>query len=137
LTTYWDSSAVVNATVSPSVMARLNTGRHFTRLHTLSEVFAVLTGRGIPLAGAPARFKLTQNDCARWLRTFMTNVELLELNKAEILDALDRAQARGIQGNHVYDYVHALACDQAKADELVTRNASDFVGLAKARIVRP
>ena len=57
---YWDTSAAINAIVSKQVWDRLNTDEHFTRLHLFSEVFATMTGRGIPVkdaAGNPARLR--------------------------------------------------------------------------------
>jgi hypothetical protein len=121
------------------VLARVNTGVHWTRLHTFSEVFHHLTGRGINIVkgGAISRFKPTQNDCAAFLRKWARNVRVIELDKEELLDALDKAQARSILGRGVFDYLHGLAADKAKANQLLTREAADFAGLTNAAIVHP
>jgi predicted nucleic acid-binding protein len=131
LKSYWDTSAVINAAISADVFARLSTGEHVTRLHTFAEFFATLTGRGtpIPVEGQTARFKLSGNECATWLRQFAAKVTIVELDQAEVLDALTKAQRRNVQGGRVYDYLHATACRKAKADELLTRNTDDFQGL--------
>ncbi len=58
-----------------------------------------------------------------------TEVAVIELDKTETLDALDKTRSRGIQGARVYDYLHALASEKARAEELLTRNPDDFQGL--------
>lgn len=41
---YWDSSALVQATIDPVLRTRLREEKGFTRTHALSETFAALTG---------------------------------------------------------------------------------------------
>jgi hypothetical protein len=132
LKTYWDTSAVINAFLSLEVFARLNIGEHCTRLHTLAEFFSTMTGRGVPVMdnGRISRAKMSPNDCASWLREFADKVQFEELSRNDILDALDKAQARNVQGGHIYDYLHALTSKKAKSDGLLTRNSADFKGLA-------
>ena len=110
--TYWDTSAAINAAVSPEVNARLNSGEHVTRLHLLGEFFATMTGRGVEIIGQdglPERMVFSPEDCS-----------------ACLLDALDKAQARGVVGPQVYDYWHVLVCAKAKADLVLSRNTDDF-----------
>lgn len=53
----------------------------------------------------------------------------------EVLLALKQAGKLGVRGGRVHDYVHALAADKSGADELLTLDANDFVGLTvKAKI---
>jgi hypothetical protein len=133
LLTYRDTSAVINAAVSLKVFARLDQGRHVTRLHTLGEFFATMTGRGVSAAdqaGNLARIAFSPADCATWLREFSRKVTFEELDSSEVLNALDETQQLGIQGARIYDYWHALASKKAKADEIITRNMGHFVGLA-------
>jgi hypothetical protein len=131
--TYWDTSAVINAAISREVMERLDKGEHVTRLHTLFEFFAQMTGRGVKYrdkaTGEETLLCFRPNECAAWLRDFAGRVEFEDLSKAEVLEALDEAQSRNVQGGHVYDYGHALASAKAKADQLLTRNTDDFKGL--------
>ena len=63
---YWDTSALINALVSAEVRARLDSGKHHTRSHTLCEFFAIITGRGIMAedAGVKLRIKLSAEDAA-------------------------------------------------------------------------
>jgi hypothetical protein len=71
--TYWDTSAIINAAISPDVYDRLNQGKHVTRLHSLAEFFATITGRGVEIKdpfGGKDRLVLTPQECAEWLSVF-------------------------------------------------------------------
>lgn len=131
--TYWDTSAAINAAISPEVFRRLESGEHVARLHLLAEFFATMTGRGIEIideAGNSDRMVFSQDACAAWLKTFAAKVKFLELTQEEALKALDKARSRGVQGARVYDYWHALVSEKAEADELITRNTRHFQDLA-------
>ncbi len=131
--TYWDTSAAINAAVSPKVFARLDSGEHFTRLHLFAEFFSTMTGRGVEILdkdGNPDRMVFTQNDCLAWLRKFAAKVQFVELTSEEALTALDKAQGLGVQGPAIYDYFHAEVSAKAKVDQLLTRNIRHFAGLA-------
>lgn len=132
--TYWDTSAAVNAALSPEVFRRLENGEHVARLHLLAEFFATMTGRGVEItdeAGNIDRMVFTQNECAAWLRKFAGRLKFEELTKDEALNSLDKAQRLGVQGARVYDYWHALVSNKAKSDEIITRNMRHFQGLAE------
>jgi hypothetical protein len=141
LSTFWDTSAVINAFVSAKVSARLDRGEHYIRQHLLSEFFATMTGRGIAVKdadGNPARLILSPKDAAIWLRKFCGRVKIIELDIAEILDALDEAQKKNVPGSKVYDFMHAMAAEKIDRVTLLTRNAKDFAGLTvKANIEWP
>jgi len=131
--TYWDTSAAINAALSPEVFRRLDSGEHVARLHLLAEFFATMTGRGVEItdeAGTTDRMVFSQNECAAWLRTFAGRLEFEELSKDEALNGLDKAQRLGVQGARVYDYWHALVSSKTKSNELITRNTRHFQGLA-------
>ena len=83
------------------------------------------------------RLVLTPQDAAVWLRSFRAKVKLIELEDAQVLDALDKAHLRNIQGGRVYDYVHALAAEKVQADTLLTRNTTDFSGLTQIAVQWP
>src|SRR5262249_3398471 len=112
---------------------RLNQGQHVTRLHTLAEFFSRTTGRGIPYVdeetGEQVFFHYSPKEAAEWLRLFAERIDFVELDKKELLEGLDKAQAKSIQGGHIYDYWHALVATKAKADVLLTRNTTDFEDL--------
>jgi hypothetical protein len=141
LRTYWDTSAAINAFVSAKVSTRLDSGEHYIRVHLLSEFFATMTGRGIPVKdadGNPAKLMLSPNDAATWLRKFCARVKVVDLDIEETLKALDEAQKKNVQGGKVYDFIHAVAADKIDSEKLLTRNAKDFVGLTeKARAEWP
>ena len=133
MTSYWDTSAAINALVSPEVFARLKTGRHLSRLHMLAEFFSTMTERGIKIvdaAGNEQRLVLSQRDCALWLQTFSRHLFFDELDQLEALTSLDKAESLGVRGPHIYDYWHALVANNNDA-EVLTRNTGDFAGLAK------
>ena len=137
--TYWDTSAAINAAISPEVFQRLSTGEHVASLHLLAEFFATMTGRGVEILddnGNADRMVFTQKDCVAWLRGFAERVQFEELTKDEALAGLDKAQSLSVQGARVYDYWHALVSAKAKSDELVTRNTRHFQGLV-ANVVWP
>jgi predicted nucleic acid-binding protein len=132
--TYWDTSAAINAAVSPQVLRRLRTGDHTARLHLLAEFFATMTGRGVQItdeAGKTKRVRFSQMECADWLKAFARKVQFEELTKDEALEALEKTQSVGVQGGRIYDYWHALVAEKVNADELITRNTRDFQDLAK------
>lgn len=134
MSTYWDTSAAINAAISLEVFHRLDRGKHVARLHLLAEFFATMTGRGVEItdeAGNIDRTVFTQIECAQWLRRFAAKLEFEELTKEEALDGLEKAKTLGVQGARVYDYWHALVADKAKSAELLTRNTRHFQGLAK------
>jgi hypothetical protein len=138
---FWDTSAAINAAISPTAAKRLDSGDHCARVHLFSEFFSTMTGRGIPSVdanGQPVRVVFDADEAAKWLRTFADRVTLIELDGRETLDGLDAAQARNVQGARVYDYAHALAAIKADADVVLTRNEKHFEGLTgMARIEWP
>lgn len=129
MTYFWDTSAMINAAVSETVQARLDTGDHFSRVHAFSEFFAIMTGRGIDIGG-DSRVVWSREDTIEWLRHFAARIRFEEFAVSEFLEGL--RQNRGIQGAHVYDFGHALAAIRANADVVLTRNPADFVGLVGA-----
>jgi hypothetical protein len=81
--TYWDTSAAVNAAISPEVFRRLDAGEHVARLHLLAEFFATMTGRGVEITdddGNVERLAFTQKECAAWLKNFAQRVKFEELS---------------------------------------------------------
>lgn len=129
---YWDTSAIINASVLKKVWNRLENGEHFTRCHSFSEFFAIMTGRGIGITnaqGGSARVVMTAKDAASWLRKFSGKVQIVDLQLQEMLSGFDNASAKGVQGGHVYDYGHLLAAERISSDSLLTRNPADFTSL--------
>src|SRR5438046_5154848 len=125
---FWDTSAAINAAVSPTGSCRLKADGHVARLHLFLEFFSTMTGRGVPgkdANGNPVVLTFDANDAARWLRDFAAKVQLVDLDGAETLAELDKAQARNVQGARVYDYAHALVEINSGAEVVLPRNRKD------------
>ena len=45
---FWDTSAAINAAVSPTIYDRLKVDDHVARLHLFLEFFSTMTGRRVP-----------------------------------------------------------------------------------------
>jgi hypothetical protein len=103
----------------PALEAQLLAQGGYTRAHTLTEMFSALSGGNF-------RIRVPANDAARMVRAVDGHLQFVNLTEDEILDALDKAQARGVRGGRVHDYMHALAASKAKADALLTADANDF-----------
>lgn len=129
--TYWDTSALINAAISGTVLQRLNLGDHTTRTHALAEFYGILTGRGIRWErdGQAYELRLTGEQAAQWLQDNLVTFQYTDLTASEVLVTLARAQSRNVTGARVHDYLHAVAAQKAGADELLTRNQDDFRGL--------
>jgi hypothetical protein len=119
---YWDSSALIEMMSDPVLEAKFLAQGGFTRTHTLTEMFSALSGGNFHI-------RVPANDAARMVRAAAGHLQFINLSENEILDALDKAQARGVRGGRVHDYMHALAAHKAKADALLTADLNDFNGL--------
>jgi len=121
--TYWDSSAIIAALHHPAVRRQLGAAaRNFTRPHALAECFSTLTG------GRMGR-KYRPDDAAAMLEDWAESLSWVELDHEETLEALGLAQARGITGGRVHDWLHAVAAKKAGVTRIKTCNLSDFRGL--------
>lgn len=115
---YWDSSALVEAHVDEDIYARLKQERAFTRTHALSEVFSTLSGN--------PEFRASANQAAAAIKGMAQYLDFVDLPAAEIIEALGKAQACGVRGGRVHDYIHALAASKAGAKTLLTLDRNDF-----------
>ena len=132
MTTFWDTSAVINALVSPEVYDRLKTGRQAARPHMLAEFFSIMTGRGIKTIDSQQQeiqTVMSADDAVKWLKEFSSRFKWVDLEGPETLQLLSRAQSLGVQGGRVYDYLHAEAAKKAGAEQLLTRNTKHFQDL--------
>jgi PIN domain len=119
---YWDSSALLETLSDRALEARLAKEGGITRTHALSEVFSALTGGNLGI-------RQRANDAAKTVRAMAGKLQFLNLTDQEVLHALDHAQARGVRGGRVHDYMHALAAHKAKVNALLTADLNDFQGL--------
>lgn len=119
---YWDSSALVDALHENSVETMVREKDQWTRPHTLAEVFSTLTGGRLG-------YRYLPNDAAAMIETLTTGMNFVELDKKETLSALEKAEAAGVRGGRIHDWLHARAATKAGAKVLLTDNISDFSGL--------
>jgi predicted nucleic acid-binding protein len=133
--TFWDTSAAINALVSPQVYDRLSTGRHVAKPHLLAEFFSIMTGRGIKSIDdrqQEVSTIMSAEETTEWLKEFCAKIEWTDLDATEVLNSLSKAQSLGVQGGRVYDYLHAEAARKAGAESFLTRNTKHFQGLTGA-----
>jgi len=119
---YWDASALVETTVDADLRRRLVAEGGLTRTHTLTEIFSTLTGK--------AHIRMDANAAAATVEALTGHLEFVDLTARGLLEGLKKAQALGVRGSRVHDYVHALAAKKARANLLLTLDRNDFESLA-------
>ena len=119
---YWDSSALVAATMEVEVRQRLLEPDQFSRKHALAEVFSTLTGSRLGFRVDPA-------DAAEIVKKLADRLTFVKLSVAERVVALRTAMEFGVRGGRVHDFLHAVAAMKAECELLRTLNTTDFEGL--------
>jgi len=88
--------------------------------HGLAEAFGTLTG------GKKA-FRLPAALAAELLEDhFVPRLVITTLAPKQMLRAMREAEARGVRGGAVFDYLHLVAARHAKVERLFTLNLSNF-----------
>ncbi len=126
MSAYWDSSALVQASLDEGMRLALAKEGGFTRTHSFAEVFSTLTGGRLG-------FRSQAEDAAKICHEIADDLECVELSLQETLAALDKARRHGVRGGHIHDFLHVVAARKAGADKIYTLNLDDFRGL-RARI---
>lgn len=124
---YWDTSALVEATTDQELRSRLKREQPYTRTHSLAEAFSALTGGNLGI-------RLAADDAATTLQNLAEDLELVELDKADVLTAFKAARMKGVRGGRIHDYLHAVAAEKQKATQFVTLDRNDFAGLTDLEI---
>ncbi len=93
---YWDSSALIETALDAALLARLRREGAFTRTHSLAETFATLSGN--------PKFCASSNDAATTVKGLAQYLDFVDVSAAEIIEALGKAQAKGVRGGRVHDY---------------------------------
>ena len=125
-----DSSVLVAALASDELkhaecLALLLKGDNFVYSHAMLETFSTLTGGKLGV-------RVTADFVVRMLEeTVLPYVSVIELSSAEIIEALNSAQSRGVRGGCVYDYMHLVAARKADASVIHTLNMDDFLHLRR------
>jgi predicted nucleic acid-binding protein len=125
-----DSSVLVAALASDELkhtecLALLLKGGNCIYSHALLETFSTLTGGKLGV-------RVTADFAARMLsETVLPRVTVIDLSSEENVAALAIAQARGVRGGGVYDYMHLVAAKKAKVTMIHTLNLEDFLHLRR------
>lgn len=119
---YWDASALIDAIHDVRIEQMALEPEQFTRPHALAEAFSQLTGGRLPV-------KYLADDAAALISELTEDFSFVELSASEVKKALESAQARGVSGGRVHDWLHAVAAKKAGVKELLTDNFADFHGL--------
>lgn len=122
MSSYWDSSAIVEATLSPILFEELKSVRPWCRPHVLAESFSTLTGSRLG-------FRVDSAQVSAILAKMAGHLRFVELSAEETLVALGRAKSRGIRGGRIHDFLHAVAARKAGCSVLFTLNVADFTGI--------
>jgi len=123
--TYWDSSALVEAVNDDWVRQRLIAGGGLTRTHSLAEVFSTLTG-------GKMGDRVSVKEAAHTVAQLAGDLDFCDLTAPEILRALTQAEAKGVRGGRVHDYLHAVAAHKGNAGLILTADKHGFDGLFPA-----
>ena len=128
---YWDTSALVDALHDAKLQAMVSEADQWTRPHTLVEAFSTLTGGRLG-------FKYAPEDAAALVKEIAKDMNFVELDKKNTLEALTLARHHGICGGRIHDWMHARAAAKAGVSVLVTDNGTDFAGTEDGfRLVSP
>ena len=100
----------------------------------LAETFSTLTGgrRSIQMSAVLAA-QIIEED-------YVPQLSVTTLTPSEMLRAMRDAQARGVRGGGIFDYLHLVAARKAKARRIHTLNVSNFRAFHRAgdpEIVHP
>lgn len=102
--------------------------------HALRETFSTLTGGrlGIRISAETAASMVRQS--------IIPFVKTVDLSASEVLTTLEQAEAHGVRGGAIYDYLHLIAARKAQAARLYTLNISNFRSFCRSgdpEIVHP
>jgi predicted nucleic acid-binding protein len=121
-----DSSVIVSALCAgdpdhEACRKVLLSARHSIFDHALTETFSTLTGGRLG-------FRVPTSDAAMLLRQQISpKLRNVLLNADELLAAFEEAEACGVRGGAIYDYLHLVAARKAGAQRFYTLNLSDFL----------
>jgi len=120
-----DSSVLIAAlrTSEPSHAASvtvLDRGGLLAHVHVLAETFSALTGgRILPRVSASQAALLIRSGIMPFIST-------AGLSAREYLAAMEEAEARGVRGGGIHDFLHLFAAKRRKAQCFYTLDTVDF-----------
>ena len=131
---YWDTSGLIRA----YVMRQQPKG--FTRSHTVSEFFCVLSGPGLAVteSGKTVKKALSPTGAVKAAKETFSNLDFFDLTGPQTLEAVEAsAKVRDITGKHIYDWMHCKAAEQCGAESIATVNQKDFSRMTKLKLEIP
>jgi predicted nucleic acid-binding protein len=100
--------------------AVLDEGGLLAHVHTLAETFSALTGgRILPRVSPSQAAQLIGSGIIPFISTS-------GLSAREYLAAMGEAEARGVRGGAIHDFLHLFAAKRRKAARLYTLDVLDF-----------
>jgi len=126
MSTYWDSSALVQSVYDPEIKARFEREGGVTRTHSLAEVFSALTANPVT--------RLDAESASRIVGILSDRLKFVDLTAREVVAGLRQARRLGVRGGRVHDYLHALAAEKANASKIFTLDRHDFDDLTMVPI---
>jgi predicted nucleic acid-binding protein len=100
--------------------AILDRGDLHAHVHAFAETFSSLTGGRM-------QPRITAAQAARLIEAgILPFVSGINLTARECLAALRQAEARGVRGGAIYDFLHLVAARKVRAERIYTLNVSDF-----------
>ena len=126
MSTYWDSSALVQSVYDPEIKARFEREGGVTRTHSLAEVFSALTANPVT--------RLDAESASRIVGILSDRLKFVDLTAREVVACLRQARRLGVRGGRVHDYLHALAAEKANASKIFTLDRHDFDDLTMVPI---
>jgi len=89
--------------------------------HGITETFSTLTG-------GKKTFRLSAAVAAELLDAhFVPRLTITALTPAEMLRTMREAEARGVRGGAIFDFLHLVAARKARAARFYTLNISHFL----------
>src|SRR6266542_6442559 len=92
---YWDSSALVEATLDSTLRAMLNQEGGLTRTHALAETFSTLTGN--------PTLRMDHASAIAAVENLASDLEFVDLSAPEVIAVFRQAKRKGVRGGHVHD----------------------------------
>ncbi len=94
--------------------------------HGIAETFSTLTGGRKPFR-MPAALAASVIE-----EDYVPDLSISTLTPTEMLRAMREAEARGVRGGAIFDFLHLVAARKAKATRFYTLNIAHFLAFYRA-----
>jgi predicted nucleic acid-binding protein len=138
---FLDTSIIVAAALKPHIhhqrslplILSASPSTSFCSVHTIAEVYSVVTRLPKPLRQAPETVNLFLDALGR-------RVSFISLSDAEYMDTVERLSRLRIAGGRIYDALLLACARKVKAEKIFTWNVNHFRAIASdlsSNIVEP